>query len=225
MDSSSSAQRAVIQFLRAEGEHASQIYRRMKEVYGEQCLARCTIYQWCQRYEEERINIKVLPRPGQAHVVTNSATISTVNDLMLQNRRITTHEIAVELSISKGTVHHIIHKKLGYGKVCAQWVPSVRESEDGENWCLPDPRVSTLKPSTPFLRAGEIGNLENNLKNAGLELVIDILTLLLKYKMDCKVILSSSPHHRNAIGPRHQPIATFPTRHLADGCRPTYSDE
>ncbi|GBO33629.1 hypothetical protein AVEN_98611-1 [Araneus ventricosus] len=47
MDSSRSAQRAVIQFLRAEGEHASQIYRRMKEVYGEQCLARCTIERYC----------------------------------------------------------------------------------------------------------------------------------------------------------------------------------
>ncbi|GBN42849.1 hypothetical protein AVEN_13216-1 [Araneus ventricosus] len=70
MNSSRSAQRAVIQFLRAEGEHASQIYRRMKEVYGEQCLTRCTIFRWCQRYEAGRVNIKDLPRPGQAHVVT-----------------------------------------------------------------------------------------------------------------------------------------------------------
>ncbi|GBM94586.1 hypothetical protein AVEN_272497-1 [Araneus ventricosus] len=94
----------------------------MKEVYGEQCLTRCTIFQWCQRYEAGRVNIKDLPRPGQAHVVTNSATISAVDELIRQNRRITIREIAVELSISKGTVHHIIHKKLGYGKVCAQWV-------------------------------------------------------------------------------------------------------
>ncbi|GBN65517.1 hypothetical protein AVEN_135211-1 [Araneus ventricosus] len=123
MDSSRSAQRAVIQFLRAEGEHISQIYRRMKEVYGEQCLARCTIFRWCQSYEAERVNIKALPRPGQTHIVTNSATISDVDELIRQNRRITTREIAVGLSISKGTVHHIIHKKLGYGKVCAQCVP------------------------------------------------------------------------------------------------------
>ncbi|GBL76879.1 hypothetical protein AVEN_12565-1 [Araneus ventricosus] len=33
-------------------------------------------------------------------------------------------KFAVELSISKGTVHHITYKKLGYGKVCAQWVPT-----------------------------------------------------------------------------------------------------
>ncbi|GBO08608.1 hypothetical protein AVEN_166550-1 [Araneus ventricosus] len=99
MDSSRSAQRAVIQFLRAEGEHASQIYRGMKEVHGEQCLARCTIFRW--RYEAGRVNIKDLPRPGQAHVLTNSATLSAVDELIRQNRRITTREIAVELSISK----------------------------------------------------------------------------------------------------------------------------
>ncbi|GBN73960.1 hypothetical protein AVEN_117456-1 [Araneus ventricosus] len=79
MDSSRSAQRAVILFLHAEGKHASQIYRRMKEVYGEQCLARCTIFRWCESYEAERLNIKDLPRPGQAHDVTNSATISAVD--------------------------------------------------------------------------------------------------------------------------------------------------
>ncbi|GBN77474.1 hypothetical protein AVEN_111184-1 [Araneus ventricosus] len=95
----------------------------MKEVYGEQCLARCTIFRWCQRYEGGRVKIKDLPSAGQAHFVTNSATTSAVDELMRQNRRITTREIAVELSISKGNVHHIIHEKLGYGKVCAQWVP------------------------------------------------------------------------------------------------------
>ncbi|GBO02699.1 hypothetical protein AVEN_3951-1 [Araneus ventricosus] len=94
----------------------------MKEVYEEQCLARCTIFRWCQCNEAGRVNIKDLPRPEQAHVVTNSATISDVNELIRQSRRITTSEIDVELSISKGTVHHIIHKYLGYGKVCGQWV-------------------------------------------------------------------------------------------------------
>ncbi|GBM04303.1 hypothetical protein AVEN_146182-1 [Araneus ventricosus] len=93
MDSSRLAQRAVIQFLHAEVEHASQIYRRMKEVYGEQCLARCTIFRWCQRYEAGRVNIKDLPRPGLAHVVTNSATISAVEELIRQNRWITTREL------------------------------------------------------------------------------------------------------------------------------------
>ncbi|GBN42676.1 hypothetical protein AVEN_162131-1 [Araneus ventricosus] len=101
-------------------EHVSQIYGRMKLVYGEQCLSRCTISRWCQHYEAGRVNINNLPRSGQAHVMTNSATISPMEELIRQNRWITTREIAAELSIRKRTVHHIIHEKLGYGKVCAQ---------------------------------------------------------------------------------------------------------
>ncbi|GBM12310.1 hypothetical protein AVEN_155308-1 [Araneus ventricosus] len=101
MDSSRSVQRAVIQFLSAEGKHASQFYLIMKELYGEQCFARCAIFRWCQCYEAGRVNIKDLPCPRQDHVVTNSATISSVNELMRQNCWITTREIAVELSIRK----------------------------------------------------------------------------------------------------------------------------
>ncbi|GBM52041.1 hypothetical protein AVEN_238106-1 [Araneus ventricosus] len=52
---------------RRRGKHASQIYPRMKKVYGEQCLARCTIFRWCQRYEAGRVKIK--------DNVTNSAMI------------------------------------------------------------------------------------------------------------------------------------------------------
>ncbi|GBO04986.1 hypothetical protein AVEN_197469-1 [Araneus ventricosus] len=67
---------------------------------------------------------------GLAHVVINNATISAVDELIRQNRRITTREIAAELSISKGTVHRS-RQKLGYGKVCAQWV-SMHLSENQE---------------------------------------------------------------------------------------------
>ncbi|GBM49165.1 hypothetical protein AVEN_148086-1 [Araneus ventricosus] len=97
MDSSRSTHRAVIQFLGAEGKHYSQIYRRMKEVYGEQCLTRCIMSRRCQSYEGGRVNIKDLPRNGQAHDVTNSATISAVHELIRHNCRITTREIAVKL--------------------------------------------------------------------------------------------------------------------------------
>ncbi|GBM71889.1 hypothetical protein AVEN_238539-1 [Araneus ventricosus] len=123
----------------------------MKEVYGEQYLPRCTVFRWRRRYEAGRVNIKDLPRPGQAHVVINSATISVVDELIRKNRRIITLEIAVELSISKGTVHHIIHKKAW---LCAQWVPKHLSKSQRGTGSVSDPGVSTLKPSTPFLRAG-----------------------------------------------------------------------
>ncbi|GBM29153.1 hypothetical protein AVEN_97431-1 [Araneus ventricosus] len=83
--------------------------------------------------------------------------ISAVGELIRQNRRITTREIAVELSISKGTdcASHNTQKAWLWQSLCTVGAQaSVRESEDDENGCLPDPGVSTLKPSTLFLRAG-----------------------------------------------------------------------
>ncbi|GBL88436.1 hypothetical protein AVEN_103074-1 [Araneus ventricosus] len=81
MDSSRSAQRAVIQFLRTEGQHASQIYRRLKEVYREQCLARCT-FRRCQRYEADAQTSKTCR--------TKTATISAVDEL-IQQRNCASH--------------------------------------------------------------------------------------------------------------------------------------
>ncbi|GBN28165.1 A disintegrin and metalloproteinase with thrombospondin motifs 12 [Araneus ventricosus] len=80
----------------------------MKEVYEEQCFARCTIFRWCQRYEAGRVIIKDLPRPVQAHVVTNSTTISSA-----ENRRIATSEIAVELSVNADFVTSLRDKEGG----------------------------------------------------------------------------------------------------------------
>ena len=102
--SSKSAQRAVFQFLPIEKEYSSQVYRKMKVVYGEQCFVRWTIFRWCQYCEAESVNLKELACLGQVHVMFNSATILAVDELILQNYRITTREIFVELLISNGIV-------------------------------------------------------------------------------------------------------------------------
>ncbi|GBO19674.1 hypothetical protein AVEN_84496-1 [Araneus ventricosus] len=97
-------------------------------------LARYTIFRWCQRYEAGRANIKDLPCPVLVHVVTNSATISAVDELTQQ----------------RNCASHNPQEARLWESLCTMGAQaSVRESEDRE----PDPGVSTLKPSTPFLCA------------------------------------------------------------------------
>jgi hypothetical protein len=48
--------------------------------------------------------------------------------MMLQNRRVTVNEVAHQLQISHGSVYEIIHNRLAFHKVCAQWVPEQRET-------------------------------------------------------------------------------------------------
>ncbi|GBL92861.1 hypothetical protein AVEN_211073-1 [Araneus ventricosus] len=101
----------------------------MKEVYEEQCLARYTIFRWCQRYEAGRANIKDLPYPVLVHVVTNSAAISAVDELIQQ----------------RNCASHNPQEAWLWERLCTMGAQaSVRESEDRE----PDTGVSTLKPFT-----------------------------------------------------------------------------
>lgn len=85
IDTSKSAQSAVIQFLNADGEHTQQISHKMKEVYGDHYLVLCTICWWCMRYEARRAKFQFFPLPGRVHFVTKIAIISAVDQFIRQN--------------------------------------------------------------------------------------------------------------------------------------------
>ncbi|GBN40348.1 hypothetical protein AVEN_84053-1 [Araneus ventricosus] len=123
MDSSRSAQRAVIKFLRAEGEHGSQIYGCVRRTVS-RTVHHIPVLSALRGGTRKHPG---LPRTEQEHIVTNNATISVVDELIRQNRRITTREITVELSISKGSMHHMVmnsgcpnRSKPSYGIVLLQ---------------------------------------------------------------------------------------------------------
>ena len=65
----------------------------------------------------------VTPLAGACHDQRLMTTILAVDGLLLRNRRISTLEIVVELSISKRAVQTIIHKNLADGEFRAMWVP------------------------------------------------------------------------------------------------------
>ena len=108
MDSSKQAQRAVIQFLSAEGVCGTDVYSRMKNVYGTECMSRTAVFRCCSDFRHGRVSTADMPRPGQAHVVITQESIAAVNSLVRGNHRITTQEIADSLSVSKGTVDTIL---------------------------------------------------------------------------------------------------------------------
>jgi hypothetical protein len=112
MDSSQQAQRAVIQFLSAEGVSGTDIYSRMKNVYGTECMSRTAVFGCCSDFRHGRVSTADMPRPGQAHVVITEESIAAVKSLVRENRRITTREIADSLSVSKGSFDTILHEHL-----------------------------------------------------------------------------------------------------------------
>ena len=82
MDSSKQAQRAVIKFLSAEGVSGTDIYSRMKNVYGTERMSRTAVFRWCSDFRHGRVSTADMPRPGQAHMVITQESITAVNSLV-----------------------------------------------------------------------------------------------------------------------------------------------
>lgn len=106
-------QRAVIQFLGAEGCQPAKIYQRMQAVYGNACVSKTTVNGWCRHFRQGRQSTADLARPGASRFATTPANIAAVEALIRGERRLSIRAIAADLNISVGTVHSII-QNLGY---------------------------------------------------------------------------------------------------------------
>ena len=119
-------QRAVIEFLTAEGCSPIEIFYRMKAVYGEMCLDVSTVRRWTRRSREENPSESTVhdqARSGRPLSASDSKHQSRVDQLIRENRRVKQIDISIEIGISQERVHHIITNLLGYRKVSARWVP------------------------------------------------------------------------------------------------------
>ena len=114
--------RSIIKFLDLEGQSPSNIHERMTAVYGDSAPSRTMVFEWGRRFKNRQLNIEDSPSSGRTIRTTDERTIRTVEDLIIEDRRITIQAIAETLSISNGTVHGILHDHLHMTKVCSTWV-------------------------------------------------------------------------------------------------------
>ncbi|UYV77592.1 hypothetical protein LAZ67_15001650 [Cordylochernes scorpioides] len=103
-------QRAVILFLNAEGIQTSQICQKKKNIY-------------VNEFKNGRITCTDIERPGRPSVTATPSTINEVENLILEDRKISIFTIADNLNISYGTVHTIIKEQLQFIKICCRWIP------------------------------------------------------------------------------------------------------
>ena len=124
-------QRAVIEFLTAEGISPSEIHRRLVQVYGPDCLDVSNVRRWVRRCQDEgvgSVDLNDKPRSGRPLTATDDWHKDKVDEMIQENRRITQREISEELHISQERVGSII-TSLNYRKVCARWVPRMLTAE------------------------------------------------------------------------------------------------
>ena len=125
-------QRAVIEFLTAEGCSPTVIHSRMKAVYGHSCVDRSTVARWANNVKDSdpsESSVHDQPRSGRPLSATDTEHQMQVDELIRSNRRIKQKDISNQVGISQERVHHIICDILLYRRVCARWVPRMLTPE------------------------------------------------------------------------------------------------
>uniref|UniRef100_A0A914XW27 Transposase n=1 Tax=Plectus sambesii TaxID=2011161 RepID=A0A914XW27_9BILA len=99
------------------------IHSRKKAVYGDMCLSEGRVYKWLRKFKDGEQDLDDAPWPGQAHHVITPASMVEAERMIEQDRRVIVNALAAALEMSVDSVHHLVHKELGFSKVCACWVP------------------------------------------------------------------------------------------------------
>ncbi|CAF3389873.1 unnamed protein product, partial [Rotaria sp. Silwood2] len=76
------------------GQSPSNIYQRMVVVYSDHAPSRATVFEWIQHFKHGKLNIEDSPRSGQPITATNDQTIKVVENLIIEDCRITLQRIA-----------------------------------------------------------------------------------------------------------------------------------
>ncbi|KAJ4426467.1 hypothetical protein ANN_27281 [Periplaneta americana] len=143
--------RSVIRFLNARHLKPAEIYRQLKEVYGDTVMNEINVKKWCEMFNNGQTNVHDETRPGRPSLITEDLK-TKVNDRILQDRRTSLDELHIAFpDISRSLLGEIVSQHLGYHKICARphTTVSTRELLDQFGWEISDhpPYSPDLAPS------------------------------------------------------------------------------
>ena len=99
--------RSVIKFPHWKGYSARQIHDEMKAVYGGDCPSYDTVVRWKRNFQTGHMSLTDEPRTGRPSLTdTSAATVKTVEDLLLEDRRVAIH--VIKRCVWNSVIIHII---------------------------------------------------------------------------------------------------------------------
>jgi histone-lysine N-methyltransferase SETMAR len=119
-------QRAVIEFLRLEGETGDNIHSRLVKVYGDEAYSRSAVFEWVREVDNGRTDLKDLPRSGRARDLQISSQITT---LLQEFPFHSTRSLADEVGVCNQTIANYL-ERMGYSFRVLKWVPYPLNSDN-----------------------------------------------------------------------------------------------
>jgi len=115
--------RAIIAFHWKKGLTAQDSHKEVVSVLGDSAVSLTTMYNWYAEFRRGKRSFENDPRSGRPQEVTTDEFVTTTEDLMRDDPKITCRQLSEMLNISTGRAHHIIRNILNLRKVCVKWIP------------------------------------------------------------------------------------------------------
>lgn len=116
-------QRICIKFCAANEINATETLEMLSKAFPELTISRSAVFAWHKAFREGRENIEDEPRSGRPSTSTDDVHVAAIKALVLENRRMTVRELAMELGISKTQCQVILAEKLEMKRVASRMVP------------------------------------------------------------------------------------------------------
>ncbi|XP_014773414.1 uncharacterized protein LOC106871457 [Octopus bimaculoides] len=116
-----SKQRAVIEFLVAEGDNPVNIHRRLQHVFEDNTLDYSNVCRFNRPLKDKKVgtvSVADKPHSGWPSPSENPANKAKADALIREDRRITLDELAENLEVSHGSAYNLV-ESFGFSKVCA----------------------------------------------------------------------------------------------------------
>ena len=118
-----------------QGEMPKEIQAILIETLGEYVPSYATIKKWVAQLKSGDFSTCDAPRPGRTKIVTTPEFIETIQELILEDRRISSKSIAEQLVISRERLGPIIHEDLDIRKLSTRWVPKCMNADQNRQRC------------------------------------------------------------------------------------------
>ena len=97
--------------------------KRMKKVYGDDCLSSTRIHEYFKCFQEGRKAFEDDERSGRPRNVVNEENAENVREFIRKEPKSSLKYMESKLGISAASIYRILTENLGYIKVCAKFVP------------------------------------------------------------------------------------------------------
>ena len=116
-------QRVIIRFLHLRGMKPIEIHQRLSETCNDGVMDVKNVRSWVRQFTEGWTSCENKPKGPLPCTSRSEDMIAWVEQMVMEDRRLTVRQIAANAGISVGSVDTILHDDMKLRKVSARWVP------------------------------------------------------------------------------------------------------